>query len=749
MNPTLRKLVIGAAVLSVLVGVYLTYLRLDPSATPEMGTIGELETPSVDGPLDLPEGTAGQIGGVGILGVEQTHFVHTDKTGRMDRKLGFEQLLHSKNDQWVITNPYLDLFLGEIKVRVTADRGEVQVKPGALGPQVDDARFEGNVVIRIVASEPNDPKTVFIYLDDVTFLAEQSLFSTIGAVRFVSRGAQLVGRGMELLYDEPAQRLRLFRIREMDSLRLRSDAFGSLEDIGQPETVADANAPVPEAPPAVAAAPSEETAPPLDPNAAPEGDVYRCIFRRNVTITTPEQVVTARDRLVINNILWSDSKDEKGDAPADPNEAGPPAPAVEPNLPQPAPSDPTALEPNDANELPYPGPDALDTTASEAVALDAIPESFFDIVVTCDGGFVVAPEGAPELADDFEDLVFASRLESNAARVAPAVDPNRQSAVAHRIEFDATTTDATLVGPVTLTFAVDPSDLTGRDAGGELMPVTITARDAVRYLAGANRIRLEGHCAVMARQTDPNYTYDYMLAANVLTLDLMDDPNAPPDSTGVTLKRFTTSGGPVGLYARRRVGDELVGWVELEAFVLDYGAAAEQFTLIGPGRLTVHNEEDLAPDADPNEFNIGRPCYALLNYFDALTYSGATNLIVAETQGKPIQLDYFPQVDGSYDTEGVQTSAGRVEIQLAESAERRLELALLTASESITFIDEKNEFNGATLFYDHAQNLVTIEGDDVQPCYLNGALVPRIEMNPKTGEIRTQIQTPTTLQLAP
>ena len=30
----------------------------------------------------------------------------------------------------------------------------------------------------------------------------------------------------------------------------------------------------------------------------------------------------------------------------------------------------------------------------EALALEAIPESFFDVVVTCDHGFVVAPKGS-------------------------------------------------------------------------------------------------------------------------------------------------------------------------------------------------------------------------------------------------------------------------------------------------------------------------------------------------------------------
>ncbi len=377
MNPTLRKLVIGIVVLGALLLVYAAYLRLNPSQSLDMEAFEGLPAPAADRTIEAPSGKAATIGGVNILNVEQTDFLHTDETGRVDRRLGFEQLLHSQDDQWVITNPYLDLFLGDAKIRLTADRGEVQMKSAFGQLQADDARFSGNVVIRIIPSEPNDPMTVLIYLDDVAFIAEQSLFSTIGAVRFASRSAQLVGRGMELLYDASAQRLRLFSIKDLDSLRLRSDAFGSLEDVTRSDKADPADANEPEGPPAaeVATQTPQETRLAAEPNAAPESDVYECIFRRNVTITTPEQVVTARSRLVINNILWSNSKSDAADQPVDPNEtdAAAPTPAVaEPNLSEPGVFDPNAAEPNEPNEpqdLPYPGPDALDTTASEAVAL--------------------------------------------------------------------------------------------------------------------------------------------------------------------------------------------------------------------------------------------------------------------------------------------------------------------------------------------------------------------------------------------
>ncbi|MHC4519356.1 MAG: hypothetical protein ACYTAS_12265, partial [Planctomycetota bacterium] len=322
-----------------------------------------------------------------------------------------------------------------------------------------------------------------------------------------------------------------------------------------------------------------------------------------------------------------------------------------------------------------------------------------------------------------------------------------QTVVAQGIDFDASTTDTTLAGPVGITFTVDANDLTGRDSEGKMMPVTITARDAVRYFSATDRIQLEGRCAVMLQQNEPNYTYEYMLTAPMLTLDLMEDPNAGPDDTGIALKRFAASGGPITLNAQRRAGADLIGWVELQASRLDYEESQKEFSITGPGKISLHNGEDLDPEADPNEFSIGRPCYAFMQDFDILTYSTATNLIVAEGQSRQIYLHYFPQVDGSYDTPGVRAYAGRIEIELTQTAEDRMELVSLTASEGISFEDNENQFAGAILFYDHAASLLTVEGDAVRPCSFNGAYVDWIRMDPKTGDTKAEFRSPSTVQI--
>jgi hypothetical protein len=739
MNVNLRKIVVGLVVLGAVVAVYLGYLRVDesPNLDAETVTPGVVRDPIVEGPA----GTGGEIDGTSIDLVERPRFFHTDVNGDIDREFGFDELVRSADDAWVITNPYMRLFLGNIQCRVTADRGEVQLESSLGGqPVPDDANFEGNVVIRIIPSEPNDPQAVFIYLDDVAFIADQSLFSTTGAVKFVSRRAQLVGRGMHLLYDEPARRLNLFRIKDLDSLRLRSAEFGSLSEMTRRDDASE---------PAATAAATGTVAvdsPSIDPNATPTADIYECILYRNVTIASPEQKITARDRLTIDNIMWSNSRPgantaEKLDVPQGDAES----PPVEPETVA-----SNTTEPNEAESFPFPGPDALDTSPSEALALDAIPESFFDIVVTCDNGFVVAPKGSPHLSPDPNEWnLLSARVAANASAppAEPAVDPNRHTVIAQRIDFDATTTDTTLLGPVTMTFALDANDLTGRDADEGHAPITITAQNAVRYVAAAQRIELEGNCAVTLQQTEPNYTYEYMLTAPMLALDLMEDPNASEGSLGLTLRQFVASGGPVAVHALRKAGADLVGWVELKATKLDYQAGRQDFVVSGPGSISLHNGEDLDVGADPNEFTIGRPCFAFMYNFDALTYSAVTNTIVADAKTKQIFLAYYPRVNGSYDERFVEAEAGRIEIALTPTAADRVELASISALEGISFLDNDNEFEGVRLLYDHAQDLVTVVGDEVLPCYLNGALVDRIEMNPRTGAIKTKTQSPSILQI--
>ncbi len=709
---------------------YLGYLQMGGAPMMEMEVHDELVDSVPEGESSGGPGSVGRVGAVGIGGIRQTRLFHTDETGRKDREIGFEELLHTEGDQWVITHPYMDLFLSGINCRVTADRGETVVDTafGQFSP--GDARFSGNVVIHLSPTDANDPFELYVYLDDLSFISDNSMFTTAGTVRFVSRSAQLSGRGMDLLYDGARSRLELFRIKDLESLRLRSDQLASLAEAREQGSIAetsDANAPE------VSVARVEATA--TADGKAVTPDYYECVFHRNVVIETPEQQVTAKDRLTIGNIFWSESaSDEAGET----SERAATAAAG-----------PDVTEPN---EVPYPAPTALDTSPSPSVALDAIPESFFDILVTCDGGLAIAPKGSPTLAPDLSMVgleAATSQRDANEPGESAGTDPNRQVLVAHRVDFDVSTTDTTLTGPVRIAFGLDPNDLTGGDPGAELMPVTIRAQDSVRFFAASKRLQLDGNCIVTLHKTEPNLAYDCMMTAPMLAVELTEEPNAVTGEKTIGLARFEASGGPVAVRAYRYLQNELIGWVALHSTRLDYEGEAKTFAVTGPGEIRLHNGQAPQAPIDPNEFSLRQPCFAFLTGFDWLTYSAETNTIIADADDHQILLDYFPQIDGSYDKRHVQADAGRIEIALTQTEGEQTELLSLTALEGIAYEDPVNRFNGDVLFYDHPQTLVTVGGDGRQPCFFNGAPVDRIRMNLTTGATKAEVLGPGTIQIRP
>ncbi len=715
MSATVRKFAVGLIALAALIGIYLLYTRANrtPPIAAEIARTLPVRVADVNaGP---PQGV-GTILGVDVGQVAQTRFLHRNENNRVDRVFGFEQLLHKESKQWEITNPYMKLFFPTFHCEVTANRGKVQVEAVFSQLMAQDAQFMGNVVIHIVLTEPNDVLECFIHLDDVGFLAAKSLFSSNGAVRFLSRRAQLTGTGMELIYDDGRSRLELFRIFKLDSLRLSSREMGSVAALTprqRPQTAALA--------PGAAA---QQTPAPAGPD-MPAGDRYQCIFHKNVVIATPERVVMARDELAIDRIFGPGSKESK-------------TPVRQ------------AADHDDPNAAPYPSTEALVTTASSHSAISTIPPEAFDTVVTCEGGFEITPMDTKWKAEGRRPTTDTNAAVRPPSPVFPNPSsgaPDRQRAAARRIHFDAFTTDTTLEGPVEMVFPLDPNGLKGAGTTSQAMPMTVTAQKAVRFLAAAHQVLFEGDCRVDVLRSEPNLTYEYILTAPQLTLDITTDPNKAKGET-VTAHKLVTEGGPAALRILRRNSDKLVGWTKLDAAQLQYEAGPRQFTAVGPGEIWMRNDEMINRQADPNQFSLGRPCIARLTNFDRLTYSGATNRIVAEDEAQQLLLDYFPLTGGKYDRH-TRTVAGHVEALLNEVTKGHLELATLTATDGIEYDDEAGgvSFVGSSLSYDYSQSLVAVRGDAGQRCYLNGALVDQIDLNLKTGRIKADIPAPSTFQV--
>ncbi|UCC99801.1 MAG: hypothetical protein JSW66_07935, partial [Phycisphaerales bacterium] len=320
----MRKVLIGVVSLGAVLGVYLLYNRMGDSPIMEPGSDAAFMDPAADSNDAALENEMGQIGEVGLGTVRKAKYITLDpKTKRLEREFGFERLLHETGDIWEIEKPYMNVYRRNFTCYITADKGEVEVETAVGRTTPRDATFSSNVVIHIVPEGAGSVQESFVYLDNIVFLSDQSLLTTAGPVRFVSEDAQMQGTGLELIYNDQAERLEYFKIADLESLRIKSTQAAAIST-GTPAAEAPAQAetapgerPEPNTATVAAEAPEQaESAPPEMPPQV-QGEFYKCILSRNVLVDAPDQLIFADEILYLNDIFWSKkSMDSSGEVDA-------------------------------------------------------------------------------------------------------------------------------------------------------------------------------------------------------------------------------------------------------------------------------------------------------------------------------------------------------------------------------------------------------------------------------------------------
>jgi hypothetical protein len=321
--------------------------------------------------------------------------------------------------------------------------------------------------------------------------------------------------------------------------------------------------------------------------------------------------------------------------------------------------------------------------------------------------------------------------------------------------------DVLASGPVELTFYVD--DFGGAGTTKSALPAQVTARKQARFLAASNQVIFEDDCLCAMLREDPNVQERYILSAQTLTVDLparrsadlpqdlsarsSADSNDRSSRSAAGIEHLTAAGGVVRLATVKTAGNRLLGGIELKCRRFDYDAEGELFLAAGPGIIKVDNSGIPEPNAGPRGFSLRRPCYAFLQNFDTLRYFSKSNLVVADARSQgTLRIDYIPIVKGKYGEQIVAT-ASHIEADLVKAADGQTEFSTLTASGGVTYEDDKNQFAGSQLFYDHNTSIVKVKGDRVQPCYFNGTLVDGIEYDLKTGKVKARVVGPGTLRI--
>ena len=728
-----RKFRICLITLGAVLAVYLLYSRI--SKTPRIEIDRETKSFVTDGNVTDANGKGGMIGNVGVPGpVRKAEFItRNKKTKEIANIFGFDKLLHDTGKEWEMEKPYMNLFRRDLGCYVTADRGRTTIETVAGRPSPKDAEFTGNVVVHIVPEPSSNVKESFIYLDDITFISDKSHFSTPGPVKYVSQDAQMLGKGLELIYNDRLERLEFLKIAHLESLHLKSTQAASFPTAttgtGRP---ADANSQMqteqPDKPVAIDESPKVEISPDANTRAPgqKEDQHYRCVFNKNVLIDSPEQLIFAEEQLTINNIFRpKDSGAQSGKA--DPNGAD----QVKKTTAENADNVQKELEPHSAG------------SANSVVKAEQEPN---DIVVTCSNGFVVTPMDANEpdtdsgkVGDEVSVLTAGKRLKKFKEA------GGRTILIAQKIDYCAATRDTVASGPSELTFYT--ADPMSAEANDTVVPVEITARKQAKFLPTLNQAVFEGDSVCTMWREDANGQNTYTLSAPKLTVDLPADKAQQPSSSVTNIEHLTADGGTARLTILKTEKEKLLGGIELKCTRIDYDTEQQLFLATGrPGVIKVKNSKISEPNVSMSRFSLRRQCYALVQNFDTLKYFLETNRIIAEAQTGRVVIDYFPVVDGKYG-QIVTAKANRIEAFLYETAAGQTELSTLHATGGVTYEEEDIDFEGSELFYDAKKSKIDVQGDELQPCYFNGVLVDAIEYDLITGKVKANIVGPGALQM--
>ncbi len=698
-----RKLRVWLISAGAILVIYLLYNLISRTPPIEIDSGAKFADTAAESNTGEFDSKIGMVGRVGVGTIQKAKYTHLNAKKQVDREFGFEKLLHAEGNEWEIEKPYMNVFQGNLKCYMTADKGTVQVEDAVGRATPKDATLTGNVVIHILPEKDSKIKEGFIYLDDIIFISEKSQFSSVGPVKFTSQDAQMLGKGLELVYNDELDRLEFLKIIDLKTLRIRQSSKASLfspqaSNTASPGSQAQTDRQKAKELPAANREAIEKN----------KGEYYKCVFRKNVVIDCPEQLILT-DEVSINDILWSKGSDRK----------------------------PESRDAGGTDKMKADAEVAEESVASPRGEPNESPEQFVDIVVTCDNGITVVPMDSPGMPENAatEDKALKNVNDKR----------GRPTFVAQKIDYSIITEAIVASKPSELTFYVN--DIMGTEGKPAALPVKITAQEKAEFRPTSNQVIFEGNVLCTMLRENVNFQQKYTLSAPKLVADLSKDKQSRAN-----IKHLTASGRVVQLDTSKWAGEELLGFTKLKCLQFDYDAAQRMFLATGSGIIAVDNSKIAETRKKAGKFSLQRPCYAVVRNFDTLKYLTEADIIIADAGSEQILIDYFPVIKGR---SGQQTSAtsNHIEAVLYETSSGQTELSTLSAKGGITYEEERAkkgktiQFVGSEMFYDNSRSMITAWGDESQPCFLNGALAPGIEYNLKTGRIKTKITSPGMLQM--
>lgn len=677
----------------------------------------------------LNDVNSGQIGPAKVEYVEHARFETIDPgTRKLKRVVGFEKVLHKAGDLWELEKPYMNVYQENIRCDITGDKGIVELEnlQGA-NPTPKQAIMKGNVVVHVFGQGKRADS--FIYLDEVAFDSDRSMLWSNDDVNFVSEEADLVGKGLEIVYNNSTNRLEFLKIKKVDYLNIKElpektetektvkAESNKTETAPKPSATASADKPQTAASdtnkpskPGVKSKPGQEPKETADK----KEEEYRCLFRDNVRIEYKEEVILA-DEIWVTNLLWSQKDKQK-----------------QPEAEKPKPVSKKQAEPEQKRKIENPLKSVnLTASANAEIAIQVPPTKSMQqpkviATVKCDGPMIIRPvatgdyeERKPAPFKGFNDLNKELRETLG----------QRNLLIAEKIDYNIATETADTSGQVELVFY--PQIQT--DAGRQKVPFIISANDGAQFSGPKSQVTFSGDVkGVFAKQTE-FYNEENIFHGSKLIADLAEKQDSDDIMASSDLSHITILGPNVRLESIRTLDNTKLSHVRLKSERIDYDRTTEDIIATGNGIIEYSStSKALRPSSEQTKLD--KPCFTLVEGFTKLVWDTNTMHVRAtsdETAG--IHIGYLPILDTGY---GPRTTIDtkQIDIEYFEPIAGKSQLKKLKATGGIVYNEQGgNEFAGKELIYNPADDYMTISGTDEMPCMLNGVFTEGIEYNPSTG----------------
>jgi hypothetical protein len=652
-----------------------------------------------------PDFNAGQVGQAKLEYLERARFETVDeKTRKLKRVVGFEKVLHKTGDEWELDKPYMNVFQGNLRYNITADTGIVELEnvEGA-DPTPKSAVLKGNVVIHILPEMVASPSDSFIYLNQVSFDSDRSMFYSDDDVNFVSADARLIGKGLEVVYNSITNQMEYLKIKHVDFLDIRKLAQTSRKKKEVPQV----------APAAVSSVELAETKP-AEVKPTPAGieenkDSFQCLFRDNVVLEYKEKQVVLASEIAITNLLLSSSEQQQ-EKPT----------TVDKTTDKTA--DKTVDKTADQN-IPQPQPISAEQHGTAIASLNE--QKPVIATVKCDGPMIIRSSSAAGF-DDYTPAEFKNftNLPDEISRRLG----RRNILLAQRVNYDYEEEIAKANGKVELVF--HPEVKSSRDNNDE--PFIIGAQKGAEFILEQNQAIFYGNVKGSISKRTNYYNEENIFYGDRLIVDLTAGQNEPEAIESFDIAHVTVTGPGVRLESIRMLRGTKLSHVRLKSEKIDYDRITEDIIAAGKGIIEYGNTA--TENVKGSKSAMSKPCYAIVEGFDKLVWdTNSLHVSAFSEKSKGIHIGYMPIEKTGYGNR-ITIDTRQIDIDYFESVKGKAQLKQLYATSGIVYYEQpRYEFVGRDLYYHAQEDFLTVTGTEDMPCMLNGVFANAIEYNLKTG----------------